>query len=374
MRGVIDVNDEQRPRMVRQGRIGRARRSTGAQRARGVAGRGARAHVQGRHRRPPRIAEPRRHRGCSELRRHGAGLRPDGQPVPTTSGQVARSPASTSVADPYAAATAPTWSWCSPSGPSSRSSTSTRLAGVMAGTAPSSTPATCSIRRRSARRAQLRRRRAGRADGDGARRGHRRRRLPRFPPLSTAARPRRRRGCDRQPRHRRRSPTSSQLFGRRGFTFVEHDVSSYLLGARRTSTRSCTSPARRRRPTSSGSRSRPSKVGSLGTHNCLGLAGQGRPLLPRVDARGVRRPARAPAARDVLGQRQPDRARGVYDEAKRFAEAMTMAYHRHHGLDVRIVRIFNTVLADEQVLYDDGVELRRERSATSPTASATGSR
>jgi hypothetical protein len=70
--------------------------------------------------------------------------------------------------------------------------------------------------------------------------------------------------------------------------------------------------------------------------------GQGGPLLPRLHQRGLRRPAGAPPARDLLGQREPGRPRGVYDEAKRFAEAMTMAYHRHHGLDVRIVRIFNT--------------------------------
>ena len=52
--------------------------------------------------------------------------------------------------------------------------------------------------------------------------------------------------------------------------------------------------------------------------------------------------------------------RGVYDEAKRYAEALTMAYHRQQGVDTAIVRIFNSILADEQVLYDDGTELRRE--------------
>jgi intein/homing endonuclease len=53
----------------------------------------------------------------------------------------------------------------------------------------------------------------------------------------------------------------------------------------------------------------------------------------------------------------------VYDEAKRYAEALTMAYHRQQGVDTAIIRIFNSVLADEQVLYDDGRELRRETAA-----------
>ena len=51
--------------------------------------------------------------------------------------------------------------------------------------------------------------------------------------------------------------------------------------------------------------------------------------------------------------------RGVYDEAKRYAEALTMAYLRQQGVDTCIARIFNSILADEQVLYDDGGELRR---------------
>ena len=67
-----------------------------------------------------------------------------------------------------------------------------------------------------------------------------------------------------------------------------------------------------------------------------------------------------PQPETYWGNVNPIGTRGVYDEAKRYAEAMTMAYHRHHGLDTRIVRIFNSVLADEQVLYDDGTELRRE--------------
>ena len=86
------------------------------------------------------------------------------------------------------------------------------------------------------------------------------------------------------------------------------------------------------------------KVGALGTHKALGLAkAKRRAIRDRLHVRGLRRPARAPAEGDLLGQREPGRApAGVYDEAKRFAEAMTMAYHRYHGVDAKIVRIFNT--------------------------------
>jgi hypothetical protein len=61
---------------------------------------------------------------------------------------------------------------------------------------------------------------------------------------------------------------------------------------------------------------------------------------------------------DYKGNVSTTGIRSVYDEAKRYAEALTTAYHR---LDTRIVRIFNSILADEQVLYDDGHELRREK-------------
>jgi hypothetical protein len=68
--------------------------------------------------------------------------------------------------------------------------------------------------------------------------------------------------------------------------------------------------------------------------------------------RGLRRPAGPPAARDYWGNVNPVGPRGVYDEAKRFAEAMTMAYHRYHGVDTRIVRIFNTY--GPRMRLDDG--------------------
>lgn len=85
------------------------------------------------------------------------------------------------------------------------------------------------------------------------------------------------------------------------------------------------------------------KVGSLGTHNMLGLslAKSARFLLAST-SEVYGDPAVHPQTEDYWGNVNPIGLRGVYDEAKRFAEAMTMAYHRYHGVDTRIVRIFNT--------------------------------
>jgi len=85
------------------------------------------------------------------------------------------------------------------------------------------------------------------------------------------------------------------------------------------------------------------KVGSLGTHNALGLAKhKGARLLLASTSEVYGEPAVHPQVESYWGNVNPVGVRGVYDEAKRFAEAMTMAYHRAHDLDVRIVRIFNT--------------------------------
>jgi len=85
------------------------------------------------------------------------------------------------------------------------------------------------------------------------------------------------------------------------------------------------------------------KVGSLGTHKALGLAKekQARFLLAST-SEVYGDPQEHPQSERYWGYVNPVGPRGVYDEAKRFAEAMTMAYHRFHGLDTRIVRIFNT--------------------------------
>ncbi len=150
------------------------------------------------------------------------------------------------------------------------------------------------------------------------------------------------------------------LFERPGFAYVEHDVSTYVWV-----------PGPVDRVMHFASPASPAdfdripiqilKVGSLGTHNTLGLAkAKGARYFLASTSEVYGDPQIHPQDESYWGHVNPIGPRGVYDEAKRFAEAMTMAYHRFHGLDVRIVRIFNSVLADEQVLYDDGRELRRE--------------
>jgi dTDP-glucose 4,6-dehydratase len=85
------------------------------------------------------------------------------------------------------------------------------------------------------------------------------------------------------------------------------------------------------------------KVGSLGTHNSLGLAkAKGARFFLASTSEVYGDPQEHPQKETYWGNVNPVGPRGVYDEAKRFAEAMTMAYHRYHQVDVRIVRIFNT--------------------------------
>jgi len=85
------------------------------------------------------------------------------------------------------------------------------------------------------------------------------------------------------------------------------------------------------------------KVGALGTHNALGLAkAKGARLLLASTSEVYGDPLVHPQREDYWGNVNPIGPRGVYDEAKRFAEAITMAYHRYHGIATRIVRIFNT--------------------------------
>ncbi|MEC8739571.1 MAG: UDP-glucuronic acid decarboxylase family protein [Bacteroidota bacterium] len=85
------------------------------------------------------------------------------------------------------------------------------------------------------------------------------------------------------------------------------------------------------------------KVGSLGTHNCLGLAkAKSARMLIASTSEVYGDPLLHPQKEDYWGNVNPVGPRGVYDEAKRFQEAMTMAYHTFHGLETRIVRIFNT--------------------------------
>ena len=85
------------------------------------------------------------------------------------------------------------------------------------------------------------------------------------------------------------------------------------------------------------------KVGSLGTHNLLGLAkAKGARMIIASTSEVYGDPMVHPQTEDYWGNVNPVGPRGVYDEAKRFQEAITMAYHRYHGVETRIVRIFNT--------------------------------
>jgi dTDP-glucose 4,6-dehydratase len=133
-----------------------------------------------------------------------------------------------------------------------------------------------------------------------------------------------------------------ELFGRPGFSFVEHDVSTYIhVPGEVDAVMHFASPASpidfERIPIQI------LKVGSLGTHNALGLAkAKGARFFLASTSEVYGDPLVHPQPETYWGNVNPIGPRGVYDEAKRFAEAMTMAYHRHHGLDVRIVRIFNT--------------------------------
>ena len=131
-------------------------------------------------------------------------------------------------------------------------------------------------------------------------------------------------------------------FGRTGFTFVEHDVSTYLwVPGPVDAVMHLASPASPKDYLEMPIQTL--KVGSLGTHNGLGLSrAKGAKFFLASTSEVYGDPQVHPQTEEYWGHVNPVGPRGVYDEAKRFAEAMTMAYHRHHGLEVRIVRIFNT--------------------------------
>jgi dTDP-glucose 4,6-dehydratase len=132
------------------------------------------------------------------------------------------------------------------------------------------------------------------------------------------------------------------LFGRTGFTFIRHDVTNFIhVPGRLDYILHFASPASPidylNLPIQT------LKVGSLGTHKALGLAKtQGARLLLASTSEVYGDPLIHPQPEGYWGNVNPVGPRGVYDEAKRFAEALTMAYHRHHGVDTRIARIFNT--------------------------------
>ena len=150
------------------------------------------------------------------------------------------------------------------------------------------------------------------------------------------------------------------LFGRDGFMFVRHNVSDYVhVSGRVDAILHFASPASPKDYLEMPIQTL--KVGSLGTFHMLGMAkDKGARFMLASTSEVYGDPEVHPQTEDYWGHVNPVGPRGVYDEAKRFAEAMTMAYHRFHGVDIRIVRIFNSILGDEQVLFDDGTELRRE--------------
>jgi dTDP-glucose 4,6-dehydratase len=142
------------------------------------------------------------------------------------------------------------------------------------------------------------------------------------------------------------------LFSETGFLFIKHNVSDYIHVSGAVDAvlhfASPASPADFERipiPIL--------KVGSLGTMHALGVAkDKGARLLLASTSEVYGDPQVHPQTEDYWGHVNPIGPRGVYDEAKRFAEAMTMAYHRYHGVDVRIVRIFNTY--GDRMRPDDG--------------------
>ncbi|MEO6121369.1 MAG: UDP-glucuronic acid decarboxylase family protein [Acidimicrobiales bacterium] len=133
----------------------------------------------------------------------------------------------------------------------------------------------------------------------------------------------------------------AELFGQPGFSFVRHNVSTFVhVPGAVDAVMHFASPASPKDYLEMPIQTL--KVGSLGTHNLLGLAkDKGARFFLASTSEIYGDPEVHPQTEDYWGHVNPIGPRGVYDEAKRFAEAITMAYHRAHGLDVRIVRIFN---------------------------------
>ncbi|TML13691.1 MAG: NAD-dependent epimerase/dehydratase family protein, partial [Actinobacteria bacterium] len=132
------------------------------------------------------------------------------------------------------------------------------------------------------------------------------------------------------------------LFGQVGFTFVMHDVSEYIwVPGPVDGVFHLASPASPRDYLEFPIQTL--KVGSLGTHNALGLCrAKSAKFFLASTSEVYGDPHVHPQDETYWGHVNPVGPRSCYDEAKRFAEAMTMAYHRFHGIDTRIVRIFNT--------------------------------
>ncbi len=144
----------------------------------------------------------------------------------------------------------------------------------------------------------------------------------------------------------------SHLIGRDDFQFIKHDVTNYIhVSGELDLILHFASPASPidylKMPIQT------LKVGSLGTHKALGLAkAKNARFLLASTSEVYGDPLIHPQKETYWGNVNPIGMRGVYDEAKRFAEAMTMGYHRYHGVDTRIVRIFNTY--GPKMRLDDG--------------------
>ena len=149
----------------------------------------------------------------------------------------------------------------------------------------------------------------------------------------------------------------AHLAGNPNFEFIRHDVSDFIfVPGKVDAVMHFASPAS---PNPASPFSYPSlpiqtmKAGALGTHNSLGVARAfGARFLLASTSEIYGDPLEHPQTESYWGHADPIGFRSVYDEAKRFAEALTMAYHRYHGLDTRIVRIFNTY--GPRMRLDDG--------------------
>jgi dTDP-glucose 4,6-dehydratase len=149
----------------------------------------------------------------------------------------------------------------------------------------------------------------------------------------------------------------AHLSGTPGFSFIRHDVSDFIfVPGKVDAVLHFASPASPNPKSPYGYVNLPiqtMKAGALGTHNTLGVAriNQARFLLAST-SEIYGDPLEHPQAESYWGHVDPIGKRSVYDEAKRFAEALTMAYHRFHGIDTRIARIFNTY--GPRMHLDDG--------------------
>jgi dTDP-glucose 4,6-dehydratase len=139
----------------------------------------------------------------------------------------------------------------------------------------------------------------------------------------------------------------AHLAGNEKFAFFKRDVSNYIfVPGQVDAILHFASPASPNPQSASGYFNLPiqtMKAGALGTHNCLGIArGHKSRFLLASTSEIYGDPEVHPQTENYAGNVDPIGTRAVYDEAKRFAEALTMAYHRYHHVDTRIVRIFNT--------------------------------